>query len=73
MRHSAQDFFSSLLGINAQPREDHATYLASWLKRLQSDTRAIFRASTAAQAAVTYLQGLAAGRSEAREAQAVAA
>ena len=39
------------LGINAQPREDHACYLASWLKRLGDDTRAIFRASTAAQAA----------------------
>lgn len=58
------------LGINAQPREDHACYLASWLKRLGEDTRAIFRASTAAQAAVTYLQGLAAAQSETLEAQA---
>ena len=61
------------LGITAEPRADHADYLASWLKRLGDDTRAIFRASTAAQAAVTYLQGLAAGQSEALEAQAVAA
>jgi antirestriction protein ArdC len=60
------------LGLETAVREDHAPYLATWLKRLQSDTRAIFRASTAAQAAVNYLQGLA-GQSEALEALEAAA
>lgn len=32
-------------------REDHAAYLASWIKCLRGDKRAIFRAATAAQAA----------------------
>lgn len=31
-------------------REDHASYLASWLTALRNDKRAIFRAATAAQA-----------------------
>jgi antirestriction protein ArdC len=63
------------LGITAEPREDHACYLASWLKRLGDDNRAIFRASTAAQAAVAYLQelGETASEPQALELEAVAA
>lgn len=38
------------LGMKPTEREDHASYLASWLTALRNDKRAIFRAATAAQA-----------------------
>lgn len=47
------------LGIGAEPREDHASYLASWLKVLKSDKRAIFTAASKAQAACDLLFDLA--------------
>lgn len=43
------------LGVNSEPREDHASYLASWLKALKSDNRNIFRAASYAEKACTYL------------------
>lgn len=46
------------LGITATPREDHAAYLASWLKVLKEDKRAIFQAAAYAQKAADYLHGL---------------
>lgn len=48
------------LGIvpELEPRPDHAAYLASWLKILADDKRAIFQAAAHAQRAVTYLHGL---------------
>ena len=37
--------------VSSDPRPDHAAYLASWLKALKADPRAIFAAaSNAAQA-----------------------
>lgn len=39
-------------------REDHAAYVASWLKVLKEDTRAIFSAAAHAQRAVDYLHAL---------------
>jgi len=39
------------LGMEPTEREDHAAYIADWLKALRNDKRAIFRAATAAQAA----------------------
>ncbi|WP_313552926.1 ArdC family protein [Brevundimonas sp.] len=48
-------FAMARLGIAAEPREDHASYLASWLKVLKSDKRAIFTAASKAQAACDYL------------------
>lgn len=47
------------LGIAAEPREDHASYLASWLKVLKSDKRAIFTAASKAQQACDFLFDLA--------------
>ncbi|HEX7951976.1 MAG TPA: zincin-like metallopeptidase domain-containing protein [Burkholderiales bacterium] len=44
-------FLCAQLGMEATEREDHAAYLASWVKCLRGDKRAIFRAATAAQAA----------------------
>lgn len=49
------------LGITPEPREDHAAYLAYWLKVLKSDNRAIFQAAAHAQRAVDFLHGLQTG------------
>lgn len=43
------------LGITPEPREDHASYLSSWLKVLKRDNRAIVSAAAHAQKAVDYL------------------
>ncbi len=43
------------LGLSTTPREDHAQYLASWLKVLKADKRAIFTAASKAQQATDYL------------------
>ena len=51
-------FVCADLGLSLEPREDHAAYVASWLKVLKHDKRAIFIAAAAAQRAVTYLQSL---------------
>lgn len=58
------------LGIvpELEPRPDHASYLASWLKVLSNDKRAIFQAAAHAQRAVTYLHSLQPAVSEDREA-----
>jgi antirestriction protein ArdC len=39
----------------SQPREDHASYLASWLKVLKADAKAIFTAASAADRAASFL------------------
>lgn len=36
------------LGLSAQPRDDHARYIANWLKALKDDKRAIFTAAARA-------------------------
>ena len=48
-------FLSSSLGINSDAREDHAPYIASWLKVIKSDKKAIFNAASLAQTASNYL------------------
>ncbi len=48
-------FLAAELGLSLEPREDHAAYLASWLKVLKDDKRAIFSAASHAQRAVDYL------------------
>lgn len=53
-------FVCAHLGIATTPRPDHAQYLASWVKVLKADSRAIFAAATAAQAAADYLTAAAA-------------
>ena len=45
----------------ARPRageDGHASYIASWLKVLKDDKRAVFTAASHAQKAVDYLGGL---------------
>lgn len=51
-------FLCAELGVTPEPREDHAAYLASWLKVLKEDKRAIFSAAAHAQRAADFLQGL---------------
>jgi antirestriction protein ArdC len=46
------------LALTLEPREDHASYLASWLEVLRNDKRFIFSAAAHAQRAVDYLHGL---------------
>jgi antirestriction protein ArdC len=46
------------LGIAAEPREDHASYIDNWLKVLRNDKRAIFTAASHAEKAVDYLHTL---------------
>ena len=48
------------VGISATPRDDHAQYLASWLKVLRDDKRAIFTAASKAQQAADYIVSAAA-------------
>ena len=54
----ASAFLCADLGISNDPRPDHASYLASWLRVLKEDNRAIFRAATMAEAAAKHLHGL---------------
>jgi antirestriction protein ArdC len=48
-------FTCAHLGLSTEPREDHAQYLASWLKVLKADSRAIFTAASKAQQATDWL------------------
>ena len=48
-------FVAGQLGLPSLARSDHAPYIASWLKVLKSDSRAIFTAASKAQAAADYL------------------
>jgi antirestriction protein ArdC len=48
-------FLCADLGITPETREDHAAYVASWLKALKNDKRAIFTAASYAQRAVNHL------------------
>ena len=43
------------LGIAHHPRADHAAYIASWLKVLKDDPRAIFTAASKAQQAADWM------------------
>lgn len=51
-------FLCADLDINPEPRPDHAAYVASWLKVLKNDYRAIFTAASYAQKAADFLHGL---------------
>jgi antirestriction protein ArdC len=52
-------FVAGHLGLGCEPRTDHAPYIASWLRVLGSDPRAIVTAASKAQAAADYLIGFA--------------
>jgi antirestriction protein ArdC len=48
-------FTCAHLGIENEPRADHASYLGHWLKCLKADNKAIFTAASAAQKAVDLM------------------
>ncbi|MBX9694512.1 MAG: ssDNA-binding domain-containing protein [Cyanobacteria bacterium] len=48
-------FLCAELGLPTDPRQDHAPYIASWLKVLKNDKRAIFTAAAKAQEAVDWM------------------
>ncbi|MEG8041731.1 zincin-like metallopeptidase domain-containing protein [Sphingomonas sp. LR59] len=52
-------FTVGYLGLASTPRNDHASYIASWLSVLRADPRAIVTAASKAQAAADYLITLA--------------
>ena len=60
-------FLCADLGLDLEAREDHAAYIAHWLKVLKNDKRAIFTAAAHAQRAVDYLHGLQPSAEEAAE------
>jgi antirestriction protein ArdC len=51
-------FLASDLGLSQDVRADHAGYIASWIKVLKDDKRAIFTAASHAQRAADFLNGL---------------
>ncbi|MFO1291757.1 MAG: zincin-like metallopeptidase domain-containing protein [Rubrivivax sp.] len=51
-------FVCARLNVGAEPRDDHAAYLAEWLAVLKADKRAVFTAAAQAQRAADYLHEL---------------
>ncbi len=51
-------FLCADLHITPEVREDHASYIESWLKVLKEDKRAVFQAASYASRAVDFLHGL---------------
>jgi antirestriction protein ArdC len=58
-------FICADLELTPELRDDHASYLASWLKVLKNDPRAIFTAASHAQRAADFLSGLQPGTAQA--------
>jgi antirestriction protein ArdC len=61
-------FLAADLAITPEVRDDHAAYIASWLKVLKDDKRFIFSAASHAQRAVDFLHRLQAERIDAQRA-----
>lgn len=60
-------FLCARLGVSVEPRADHAKYLASWIKILKDDCKAIITAASKAAEASDFLLAFK-GETEAREA-----
>ena len=56
--NSARPSCAADLDLTPAVRDDHAAYIASWLKVLRNDKRAIFTAASHAQRAADFLHGL---------------
>jgi antirestriction protein ArdC len=52
-------FLCADLELALEPREDHASYIASWLKLLAADNRAVFTAAAHAQRAAEFINYIA--------------
>jgi antirestriction protein ArdC len=50
-------FLCATLGIAAEPRPDHASYIATWIRVLKDDSKAIVTAASKASEAADFLQG----------------
>lgn len=50
-------YLAAALGIEAEPRADHAQYIEQWLRVLKNDKKAIFTAAARASDAADYLEG----------------
>jgi antirestriction protein ArdC len=50
-------FLSADLDLTPEVRAGHASYIASWIKVLKDDKRAIFTAASYAQRAADFLHG----------------
>jgi len=48
-------FLCADLELALEPREDHASYIATWLKVLAADNRAVFTAAAHAQRATEFI------------------
>ena len=51
-------FLCAQLGINNEPRADHATYLNSWMKALKNDKKCFVKACSQATKSLDFLNGL---------------
>lgn len=60
---TASDILADL-GIAHHPRPDHAAYVASWLRVLKDDPRAIFTAASKAQQAADWMHAQQPGADE---------
>jgi antirestriction protein ArdC len=58
-------FLCADLELTPEVRDDHASYIASWLEVLKNDSRAVFTAAAHAQRAVDFLHRLQPQRIEA--------
>ena len=58
-------FLCAEVGILPTTREDHAHYLANWIKVLKGDTKAIFTAAAAASKAAAFIRGRGEAQTEA--------
>jgi antirestriction protein ArdC len=60
-------FLCADLDLSPQPRDEHAAYIATWLKVLKDDKRAIFSAAAHAQRAADFLHGMQPQEAEKRQ------
>lgn len=51
-------FLCADLELTPEVRDDHASYIASWIEVLKNDKRAIVQAASYAQKAIEFLHGL---------------
>jgi len=57
-------FLCADLELALEPREDHASYIATWLKVLATDNRAVFAAAAHAQRAAEFINNRAAAAAQ---------
>src|SRR6202020_2631088 len=57
-------FLCADLELALEPREDHASYIATWLKVLATDNRAVFTAAAHAQRAAEFINNRAAAAAQ---------